>query len=38
MALTLVIVAFTMIVLARKIMLEVDVEELHGLKYGYKGA
>ncbi len=31
-------VSFTIIMLARKLMLSVDVDELEDLKYGYKGA
>lgn len=32
------VVSFAVIVLARKLMLSVDVDELETLKYGYKGA
>ena len=31
-------VSFTIIMVARRLMLSVDVEELETLKYGYKGA
>lgn len=31
-------VSFTVILLARRLMLSVDVDELENLKYGYKGA
>ena len=32
------LVSFTVIILARRLMLSVDVDELEGLRYGYKGA
>lgn len=32
------VVVFAIVMLARRVMLDVDVGELEGLRYGYKGA